>query len=93
MISDNEVKSLLDEVRETNRRVGQLHVFVFGAEGQGGLNRQIASHEAEDVMRFEAIERTLETHKATRNRFLGGMAVLGGLGAALQWLLDIMRHK
>lgn len=39
-MNDKQLGELLENARDTNHKVSQMHTTIFGAEGQGGLLRE-----------------------------------------------------
>lgn len=52
----DEFRELREIARETNEKVGQIHTTIFGAEGQGGILRDVAElkKHKEEINNFKA---------------------------------------
>ncbi len=82
----DQLATFRDLLEDTNRKVGQMHTVVFGAEGQGGLIRE---HE-KFANRTNAKLEELDRHKEEVNTF---KAKVLGVVLAVSTIVTLLGNK
>ena len=66
-MNDKQLGELLENARDTNHKVSQMHTTIFGAEGQGGLlreHREFKESTLEELALLQKHREEMETFKA-----------------------------
>lgn len=100
------------EAKDTLNRIAaqtaQIHTFVFGVDGQGGMHRALEQHKQNDLEQFSLLTTTLQTTRTElsvvrddvhtiQTSWKAGMAIAGlfftAIGAGLHLIIDWFKHK
>jgi len=78
-MNDKQLGELLENARDTNHKVSQMHTTIFGAEGQGGLLREHREFK-EATMEELAL---LQKHREEMATFKAKLVLVVGIVASI----------
>ena len=78
-MNDKQLGELLENARDTNHKVSQMHTTIFGAEGQGGLLREHREFK-EATMEELAL---LQKHREEMTTFKSKLVLVVGIVASI----------
>ena len=78
-MNDKQLGELLENARDTNHKVSQMHTTIFGAEGQGGLLREHREFK-ESTMEELAL---LQKHREEMSTFKQKLVLVVGIVATV----------
>ena len=78
-MNDKQLGELLENARDTNHKVSQMHTTIFGAEGQGGLLREHREFK-EATMKELAL---LQKHREEMETFKSKLVLVVGIVASI----------
>lgn len=78
-MNDKQLGELLENARDTNHKVSQMHTTIFGAEGQGGLLREHREFK-ESTMEELAL---LQKHREEMSTFKAKLVLVVTLAASV----------
>ena len=78
-MNDKQLGELLENARDTNHKVSQMHTTIFGAEGQGGLLRE--HREFKESTQEELA--MLQKHREEMTTFKSKLVLVVGIVASI----------
>jgi len=78
-MNEQQVGEMLQTIRETNQKVGEMHTTIFGAQGQGGLLREHREFKEETIEELSILQK----HREEMATFKAKLVLVVGLVATV----------
>jgi hypothetical protein len=78
-MSDDLISELIQNSRDTNQKVGEMHTTIFGAQGQGGLIREHREFKEKTAKELEILQK----HREEMSTFKAKLVAVVGVVATI----------